>query len=383
MKAEKPFTQCPICVMDISDPDIAIGNDGCTYCKRYKQRIPQLPKFQDNAQEHLHRLVSKIKRAGLNKPYDCLIGVSGGVDSSYVAYYVKEVLQLRPLAVHLDNGWNDELAVHNIEKILGALKLDLWTEVIDWDEFRSLQMAFLKASVPDCDIPTDHAIVETLYKTAKKFGIKYILVGNNLVTESIMPHAWSRGHADWKYISSINKAHGIKKLTTFPHFGFFKNLYRSNLSSIKKERILSYIEFNKNTAAKLLEDKFNWQPYSGKHHESIFTKFYQAYWLLDKFGYDKRKGHLSALICAGQVTREEALKELSISPLSESDRESIKEYVADKFEITVDELDDIFERKNKSFFDYPSHYHCWQYYFLRSLYRKTLKSLLSKGFSPW
>jgi N-acetyl sugar amidotransferase len=361
--------------MDTTDPNIVIDDAGCMYCKNYKKTIPLLPKFQANHKELLNKLIIDIKKKGQNKEYDCLIGVSGGVDSSYVAYYVKEILGLRPLALHLDNGWNDELAVHNIEKILRKLDIDLWTEVLDWDEFRSLQMAFLKASVPDCEIPTDHAIVASLYNTAKKFNIKYILVGNNLVTESIMPHSWSRGHSDWKYISSISKAHGKIPLNTFPHYTLLQGWWRNKYSSITKERILSYIEFDKEKATKLLQSKFGWKSYTGKHHESIYTKFYQAYWLPEKFGYDKRKGHLSALICAGQITREEALAELSIPPLSEVEINNLKEYIADKFDITVNNIEELFVKPNKNFYNYPSHYHCWQYFLLRSIYRLTLKPI--------
>jgi len=236
-------------------------------------------------------------------------------------------------------------------------------------------MAFLKASVPDCEIPTDHTIVASLYNTAKKFNIKYILTGNNLVTESIMPHTWSQGHSDWKYISSINKIHGKVPLRSFPHYTFLQGWWNNNYSSIHKERILSYIQFDKEKAAELLQSKFGWKPYTGKHHESVYTKFYQAYWLPQKFGYDKRKGHLSALICAGQMTRENALAELSQPPLSEAEINNLKEYVADKFEVTVGTLDELFRKPNKRFYDYPSHYHCQQYFLLRAIYRNTLKPI--------
>ncbi len=375
MNNNQNYKQCHICVMDTTDPEIIIDQEGCTYCNRYRVNVPRLPKFQKNSKDLLDNLIAKIIRSGKNRPYDCLIGVSGGVDSSYVAYYVKEVLGLRPLAFHLDNGWNDELAIFNIERILRNLNIDLWTEVLDWDEFRSLQMAFLKSSVPDCEIPTDHAIMASLYNTAKKFDIEYILLGHNVITESIMPHTWSQGHADWKYISGINSAFGSKKLKTFPHFTFLQKWWRDHFSSIKSESILSYIDFDKARASQLLQDKFGWKPYSGKHHESIYTKFYQAYWLPQKFGYDKRKGHLSALICAGQISRDEALKELSKTPLTHHDIRSLKEYIADKFEITIEALDALFQQENKAFFDYPSHYHCWQYFVLRSIYRKTLKPI--------
>lgn len=370
------YQQCSFCVMDTTDPEIEFFEDGCTYCKRYKENIPQLPQFQSNSKDLLNDLVAKIKNAGKHKKYDCLIGLSGGVDSSYVAYYVKNILGLRPLALHLDNGWNDELAVHNIEKILRKLDIDLWTEVLDWDEFRSLQMAFLKASVPDCEIPTDHAIVAALYKIAHHFNIKYILVGNNLVTESIMPHTWSRGHGDWMYISNINKKHGTSKLKTFPHYNFLQSKWRDKFSSIKKERILSYINFNKTHAAKILNEELDWQPYSGKHHESVYTKFYQTYWLPQKFGYDKRKGHLSALVCAGQMTREDALDELKKSPISDEETQNLKEYIADKFDITIQQLEEWFKQPNRSFFNFSSYKHCWQYYALRAVYRITLKPLV-------
>lgn len=376
--AMKPnlFVQCPFCVMDTTDPEIQIDETGCTYCKRYKENIPLLPKFQVNASLELERLVDRIKNCGKNRAYDCLIGVSGGVDSSYVAYYVKEILGLRPLAVHLDNGWNDELAIFNIEKLLRKLDIDLWTEVLDWDEFRSLQLSFLKASVPDCEIPTDHAISASLYKAAKRFNIKYIVTGYNAVTESIMPSSWSRGHADWKYISGLNRKYGTRKLRRFPHYTFLQFFWRQKFSSIKAECLLSYMDFNKKEAVELLEKQLGWQPYSGKHHESIYTKFYQAYWLPRKFGFDKRKGHLSALICAGQIRREDAMKELDTFSIPEGEVRNLKEYVADKFEITQAELDTLFSLPNKTFYDFPSHYHSWQFFLCRFAYRCTLKPLL-------
>lgn len=373
------YQQCKYCVMDTTDPDIFFTDSGCMYCDRYKRLIPTLPKFQKNAKDLLQDLVSKIKSAGKNKQYDCLIGVSGGVDSSYVAYYVKEILGLRPLALHMDNGWNDELAVHNIEKILRKLDIDLWTEVLDWEEFKSLQLAFLHAGVPDCEIPTDHAILATLHNTAKKFDIKYILVGNNLVTESIMPHAWSQGHSDWMYISDINAKHGTNKIKSFPHITYLQNWWRSKFSSIKKERILSYIDFDKQEASELLQEKFAWQPYSGKHHESLYTKFYQAYWLPKKFGFDKRKGHLSALICAGQITRNLALTQLSIPSIDENESKMLKEFVAEKLDLPLCNLDAMLELPNRNFYQYSSYQNCWQYFFVRKLYRLTLKPILNLG----
>ena len=301
----------------------------------------------------LKSIIKKIKAEG--KAYDCLIGVSGGVDSTYTAFLVKK-MGLRPLAIHFDNGWNSELAVHNIQKVLECLNVDLYTYVVNWEEFRDLQLSFLKASTPDGEIPTDHAILATLYKIAGKYNIKYIISGNNFKTEGVMPRLWAYGHIDWKYIRSVHKIFGKKKLKTYPHFTLLKFLWYTFIRRVKVVSILNYVDYNKSEAMGVLLNELNWQYYGGKHYESNYTKYYQGVILPEKFKIDKRKLHLSALILAGQLSREEALEELKhpIYPL-----ESLKEdteYVIKKFSLSEQEWDDILNSNPKTFLDYPNQY---------------------------
>jgi len=207
--------------------------------------------------------------------YDCIIGVSGGVDSSYVAYVVRQ-LGLRPLAVHLDNGWDSELAVSNIKNFLNKLDIDLYTHVLDWEEFKQLQIAFLEASTPDSEVPTDHAIMAVLYKEAAKRNIQYIILGVNTVTEAIHAPRWSYGHNDWRYIKSVNRLFGKIKLKRFPHFSLFNLIYYSIIKRIKIVRILDFVNYKKQEAMRILQDELYWKPYGGKHYESIYTRFFQG-----------------------------------------------------------------------------------------------------------
>ena len=339
--------------MDTSDPDIVFDEHGiCSHCHAYDQAIQDQVFSGESGKRILDSFVKKVKNEGQGKEYDCIIGVSGGVDSSYVAYLVHE-LGLRPLAVHLDNGWDSELAVKNIELLLNKLGIELYTYVLDWEEFRDLQLAFLRASTPDSEIPSDHAIVSSLYMKAKELDINSIIVGYNIRTESHLPSAWSYGHFDWRYISSVNKIHGTRPLTNFPHMTFLQRTYyarRFNWFSI-----LNYVDYSKNEAKKVLEDELGWKYYGGKHYESIYTRFYQGYILPHKFGYDKRRTHLSSLICSGEVTRAEALDELKKDPYPAALMRDDKEFVAKKFELTEQEFDDIMALPRKSFYDYPSY----------------------------
>jgi N-acetyl sugar amidotransferase len=293
-----------------------------------------------------------MKRAGRGKPYDCLIGVSGGVDSTYVAYLVKK-MGLRPLAVHMDNGWDSELAVKNIEETLKRLGIDLHTEVLDWEEFKSLQVAFLKASTPDSEIPSDHAIWAVLGDMADRLKVKYIISGFNVRTETHLPRAWSQGHFDWKYIRSVNQQFGRGRLKTFPHIGFLT--YYRRLLTQRRVDILNYIDYNKAEAMKILEQELGWRYYGGKHYESIYTRFYQGYILPTKFGYDKRRSHLSSLVCSGEMTREAALKELDKPTYQPSMQEEDREYVVKKLGLTDEEFEAILNAPKKSFWDYPSY----------------------------
>ncbi|MEW6083532.1 MAG: N-acetyl sugar amidotransferase [Chloroflexota bacterium] len=357
---------CTRCLMDTTDPDIVFDENGvCNHCHDHDRLMKQKVVTGKAGEEYLHKLVEQMKRDGRGKPYDCLIGVSGGVDSTYVAYLVKK-MGLRPLAVHMDNGWDSELAVKNIEETLKRLGIDLHTEVLDWEEFKSLQVAFLKSSTPDSEIPSDHAIWAVLGDLADTLKVKYIVSGFNVRTETHLPRAWSQGHFDWKYIRSVHRLFGRGKLKTFPHIGFFT--YYRRLLTHRRVDILNYIDFNKAEAMKMLEQELGWRYYGGKHYESIYTRFYQGYILPTKFGYDKRRSHLSSLICSGEITREAALKELDKPTYQPSMQEEDREYVVKKLGLTDDEFEAILNAPKKTFWDYPSYGRVVEGPWLKGLY---------------
>lgn len=348
---------CKRCVMDKTDPNIKFDNNGyCNHCRQALSTLSKYP-FSLSAKEkelELKKLVAKIKKKGKKKKYDCIIGISGGVDSTYLCYYIKK-LGLRPLAVHLDNGWNTELSVKNIQSVLDSLGIDLYTHVLKWDEFKDLQLSFLKAGVPDLEIPTDHAIFILLYDIASKYNIKYILTGNNIATESILPSTWSNGHTDWKYIKYIHKKFGTKKLTNFPFFSFGKIIKYNFIQRIKMIGLLNFIEYTKEDALRTLEQKINYKRYDSKHYESVYTRFIQGYILPKRFNFDKRKAHLSSLICSGQITREDALFELRKDPYPNP--ELLKEdyeYVLKKFNLTTEEFEELMDLPIKYYTDFPN-----------------------------
>lgn len=345
------YRMCEVCVMDTTDPDIKFyGRHGCSNCIDAKKRYFVTKKQSKNLKE----VVRKIRKDGAGKKYDCVIGMSGGVDSSYVAYVVKK-LHLRPLAVHLDNGWDSELAVQNIRNVLEKLGIDLYTYVIDWEEFRDIQMSFLKASTPDCEIPTDHAINAVLYEAALKNHIKYVIDGRNVETETICPRHWSYGHEDWKYIKGIQKKFGKKKIKTFPHYGRLKKLFYNRTSCIERISVLNYIPYNKARVKKKLIEELGWKDYGAKHEESFYTKFYQNYILPQKFGYDKRKMHLSSMIVSGQISREEALKELKTNNYTEQDAVWDRRYLCEKMQISEEEFSRIMNAPKHTYWDYPNY----------------------------
>lgn len=365
---------CNFCVMDSTDPDIIFDKKGqCHHCKSYLENLPKLPARQFNADLLLQGLVDKIKRSGHGKKYDCVIGLSGGVDSSYVAYVITKMLGLRPIAVHMDNGWNSELSVKNVENIVKKLDIDLYTKVLNWDEFRDLQLAFLKASTPDSEIPTDHAICATLYEVASKYHIKYIISGANFVTERIMPSAWSQGHRDYRYIKKISQKFGTLRLSTFPYLNDIKRFYYEKICGISFVPLFDYFNFDFADARKVIKNELEWKDYGGKHYESVYTKFFQGYILPKKFGFDKRKGHLSNLICLGVLSRNEALNALKQPPVEGKETSPLKQYVAKKFNITEKELDDILELPIRGYKSYPNSYNTkWYIYsrkYLKPIYR--------------
>ena len=352
----RKYQICTRCIMDTTDPEIQFDeNTVCSHCKKYDEMAKKKLHYDEADQQKLKQMIEKIKQAGRNKRYDCIIGVSGGVDSSFMAYKVKE-LGLRPLAVHLDNGWNSELAVNNIENQLKKLDIDLYTHVIDWEEFKDLQVAFLKAATPDSEIPTDHAILALLHQVAAQQNLRYIITGQNLVTEGYTVSSWAQGHGDWRYIRSIHRKFGkSKKLNSYPRCDILRILYYKLFRRIKIIQILNYIPYVKKEAIHMLEKELGWRPYEGKHCESIYTHFFQSYILPKKFGFDKRRIHLSVLIASGQMTREEALEEMKKELYDPQQLKWNKEYILKKLEFSEEDFEKIMSSPHKSFWDYPSY----------------------------
>jgi N-acetyl sugar amidotransferase len=355
MKSNRTYQACTRCIMDtVADSSIVFDASGiCHHCRRYDEMFSTRVIRGEAGKAVLNTLVEKIKTDGAGKEYDCIIGVSGGVDSTYVAFLVKK-LGLRPLAIHLDNGWNSELAVKNIERVLNKLGIDLFTYVIDWEEFRDLQVAFLKASTPDGEIPSDHAIFSVLWREATSRGIKYIISGMNFTTESIYVPDWAYGHSDWRYIKDVHNKFGTRTIRTYPHFSLLYLLYVNLFCRIRTVSILNYIDYDKNEAMRVLTDELGWQYYGGKHHESVYTRFYQGYVLPKKFGIDKRYGHLSDLINAGQITREAALKEMELPPYPEALQVEDLEYVSKKLGLRGGAFEEIMALPSMTFRNYKN-----------------------------
>ena len=352
---------CSRCVMDTTATEIEFYDDGrCSFCRNYDENITRDLHDDAAGAAQLEAMIAEIKQRGRNSQYDCLIGLSGGVDSSYVAYLVARKYGLRTLAVHLDNGWNSELSVANIERLVKTLGIDLYTHVLDWNEFRDIQSSFLKSSIANIEIPTDHAIWAVLIKTAAKMKIPYIIAGNNVVTESIMPASWLYGSKDSRLIRAIHKQFGKVLMRTYPYLSTFDYVYRLLARGTRWVPILNYIDFNKAAAKQLLIDDLGWRDYGGKHYESIFTRFFHAYYLPEKFGYDLRKSYNSALVCSGQITRNEALEDLARPPAPAEKIAQDRAYVLKKLGMSDADFEAILRAPNKTFEDYPNNSELWQ-----------------------
>lgn len=351
------YQMCTRCVMDTTDTEIKFTKSGvCNHCEEAAVRIANEVVAGQKGKQTLEAIAARVKAAGRNRDYDCVIGVSGGVDSTMVAYHVKE-LGLRPLAVHLDNGWNSELAVHNIRETLDRLDIDLYTHVIDWNEFRDIQLSFFKASVPNCEIPTDHAINALLIRTAIKHRIRYIFVGSNIATEGIMPISWGHYNQDLKHLKAIHKRFGTVRMKTFPQMSPWLIFRAFFVNKIKWVRPLNYIDFRKNEAKELIQNELGWRDYGGKHYESIFTRFFQGYFLPTKFGFDKRKPHLSSMIASGEISRGEALRLLEKDVYGTVSVAEDKAFVVKKFGLTESEFDALVALPPKKHTDYPSNFY--------------------------
>lgn len=355
--SERKYQICSNCIMDTSDSKIVFDDAGkCDYCTNFYQNI--LPHWHpdEDSYNEIMKVVDKIKKDGKEKPHDCLIGISGGVDSSYVAYIAKEKFGLRPLLFHVDAGWNSQEAVNNIERLVDKLGLDLHTEVVNWLEMQDLQLAFFKAQVPHVDTPQDHAFFACLYNFAAKNGFKYILTGANYSTECVRePLEWHYHASDLIQLKDIHKRYGSRKLKTFPMADIFKyKIYYRFIKGIRVVKPLNYIPFIKEDVMNDLVEKFGWQKYPYKHYESRFTRFYEGYWLPKKFGYDKHRAHFSSLILTGQMSRTDALEKIAKPAYDEKTIAQDFEYISTKLGITVEDLKALMKGENKSYKDYKN-----------------------------
>jgi len=367
----RPYQVCTRCIMDTTDPGIVFDEQGiCNHCHQYDDRSHRELLAPIERQHHLDALVGNIKSSGRGKEYDCILGVSGGVDSSYVAYLTKK-LGLRPLAVHFDNGWDSELAVDNIKRVLSLLDIDLYTYVVDWDEFCDLQKSFLKASVPNVEIPTDHAINALLWEQARLHGVRYILSGSNLKTEGIMPLAWTYSSLDLYHIRALHRRFGSRQLKTFPTMGLLQFAYYVFIHRMRVVNLLNFFDYDKENAIQTLEKELGWRPYPEKHYESVWTRYYQGVYLVDKFGYDKRLPHLSSMVVSRQISRQEALDRITTETYPDALRRRDYDFVIKKFGILDEEYESLLKLPLKSHLDYPN----LNMFYLRSSSRDWFKRI--------
>jgi N-acetyl sugar amidotransferase len=342
--------------MDTSDPNIIFDDHGlCDFCNNFKLTIAPHWHADQKGLASLNGIADRIRLEGEGKEFDCIIGLSGGLDSSYVAYVAKEQMGLRPLLFHVDAGWNTDQAMGNIEKLVDGLGLDLYTEVINWEEMKDLQVAFLRSQIPDQDLPQDAAFFSSLYSFARKHKIKTIITGSNFSTECCRePEEWG-GYLgiDKLLFSDIHERFGRRSLETFPLVDILiSKIFYQRIIGMKVVMPLNLVPFIKKEAEERLNNLFGWEKFQHKHHESRFTRFYEDYWLPKKFGFEKRRAHFSSLIMTGQMTREEAISRISHPEMSDSFLRQEFEYVANKLDLTVDELQEIFDGENRTYRDY-------------------------------
>lgn len=342
---------CSRCVSDTTMSEIEFDENGvCNFCKLHDRFVEMYPLGKEG-KKRISSLIQKIKEDGKGKKYDCIIGLSGGADSTYLLYWAVQQ-GLRPLAVSFDNGWNTDIAVQNIKRATDILNVELHTIIADWEEMKDLQRAFILASVSDADAPTDYAIYSILHTEAIKAGVKYSLNGHSFRAEGTVPKSWS--YFDGRYVKSVHKKYGSgKKIKSFPLMSLSQYIYYTMVKRIRDIRVFDYIEYNKIEARKIITKELGWQDYGGHHHENIFTRFFQSYYLPQKFGIDKRKVEYSALIRSGLMTREEALKDLSRPyPYEQED----VDFVIKKLGFTQEEWQQIMEAPRKTFKEFPTYY---------------------------
>ena len=355
MEKSANYRLCRRCVMDTSDPGIKFDEDGiCDHCHDFEEVVKPHWHTDELGRKELNSIIDEIKREGKDKDYDCLLGISGGVDSSYMLHLAINEFGLRPLVFHVDGGWNSELAVHNINVLVDKLRVDLFTEVINWEEMRDFQLAFFKSGVPHIDIPQDHAFIATLYNFADKYKIKYILNGGNISTECVQyPMKYYYYGTDMLQINDIRKRFCTNKMETYPFSSIYRHkVYLRYIKGVKVIKPLNYMPYNKEQAMETLEKEYGWKRYPQKHFESRFTRFFEGYWLPERFGFDPRRVQYSSLILTGQMTRDEALDKLSRSAYDPETIDDEFNYIATKLGITSDELRGYFNMPRKYYWDY-------------------------------
>ena len=365
----KSIITCTKCLVDSRISEVYFDkNLVCSYCKEFIPYINELKNKIRNS-NIFQKQINLIKKSSKNKKYDSLIGISGGVDSSFIVHLAKKN-NLNPLLVHFDNGWNSELAISNINSLINKTKFDLKTVIVNWEEFRDIQLSFLKAGVVDIELVTDHAIFANMLDIASKYKIKNILSGTNIMTEHAMPLEWIWRKTDLRNIKDIHKNEGNGKIKTYPRMHFFK--WYLNLYVLKKYNVielLNYIDYSKKNAIQTLEEEYNWRSYDEKHYESIFTKFYQSYILPNKFNINKKIIHYSSLIRNGEISRSEALNKINKNYQDQDNIEMEKKYIAEKFSLSLQEFEKLISKENiKSHFDYKNSEFIFQ--FLKKLYFK-------------
>ncbi|MFT5777420.1 MAG: N-acetyl sugar amidotransferase [Crocinitomicaceae bacterium] len=357
--------------MDTTDPAIQFDESGnCNHCTEFLDKRAKYKYRGEESDRALKQVIEDMKATGKGREYDCIVGLSGGVDSCYAAYLLKQN-GLRVLAVHLDNGWNSEEAVQNIKSVAQKLDIDYESYVLDWEEFKNLQLSFLKASVPEAETPTDIAILASVHHFASKYKVKYIVSGGNFATEGILPKYWHYDAKDKKYLTSIQKKFGTVRLKKFPTFGFNKEMIHKVVKRTKIIYLLNYVDYKKDETMEFLKKELDWKYYGGKHYESKYTGFIQSYYLVKKFDLDYRRATLSSQICTGDVTRDEALEILKISSYASIDVEKEKAYLAKKLGISLAEFQAIIDLPPKWYTDYPNNEK--KLAFVYNTYRKLFK----------
>jgi len=351
----KPYQVCKRCVMDTTDPEITFGSDGvCNHCRNFDEITSKGWFPNEEGAKRLSVILDRIRAAGKNQAYDCIIGLSGGVDSCYLALKVHE-WGLRPLVVHVDAGWNSELAVANIEKVVKYCDYHLHTHVVDWMEIRDLQMAYLLSGVANQDVPQDHVFFASMYHFATKNRIKYILTGGNIATECIFPESWHGKAMDAINLKAIHRKYGERDLKTYGTISFLQYYFwYPFIKGMRTVRPLNYMPYNKATVTDEMERLIGWRSYGRKHGESIFTKLFQNYYLPTKFGYDKRRPHLSSMIVAGQLTREDALHKLEEPLYDPQELEGDIEYFCKKMKISRKQFEEFINAPAHHYTDFPN-----------------------------